>query len=1013
MEVLWGFVVAGALLVLFLRMRQYEERGERIERELLELRRSLSRDWDQRRTAARAVEDRLAALEAGAPGSIEAPVEPASIESPATVVPAAAFEVTAPVESQAPAEPVASEPAAPVESPVTPEPSAPEPVAPPPVAPTPPPPPARPRIDLEQWLGVRGAAVGGGIIACLAAVMFFQHAIESNWISPTLRVVLGTLAGLSAITAAQTRHLRAYRITANAIAGAGLVALYASFWAAHVLYDLIGRTPTGGLMALVTAACCALAVRHASQQIALLGLAGGFATPLLLSSGSDRPIELFGYLLLLDAAFLALARRQRWPVLGLLGLAGTFCFQALWVLLHLDGPRIWLGVGILVAFALLFALAGYGREEEDGPVASITTGAAVLVPLIFGVYFAARSGLNAHPGPIFAMVLLVNAGAGWLGRTPTGRLLPLGAAAGALGVLATFLLFGSEVPHRFAWGAGVTVALALVHHGFLEWRARAGDDPLAALPARVAALGGGFLLVVAQGALGFVASQWTLGVAVNALLLAGVLRQAVLRGSGAVAPGFAAVFAALAIAEGLGQGAAGPSIGLATYLAAAFGVGSALQVWAMRASEGPRRGADATAALFAGVFLVCLPNTPHLTALPALAIAAALLGFALLVILPATRQDSGGWYFLAAVLGAFAFSVLVASGGSAVAAARPGVLAVLFLALILFAWWPVLTTGRFRTGRVAWYGAALAGPMLFPAARRLWEGWLGDGATGVLAVAFAAVSVGALARVQSQWDADNPIRTSVLAWLGAAALFFVSLAIPLQLERSWWTIGWALEGLAVVALWRRVDHPGLKWLALGLFGAVSARLLLNPDVLTYYDRGSWRIVNWLAYTYLVPMVALVVAAWMMRPLEEPRARPWESALYATPVRVASVLGFLAVCVGFAWVNLAVVDWFAEGPTLRVTLDRLPARDLSFSIAWAVYAVLLLAAGMARRIKGLRYLSLALLIVTIGKVFLYDLGHLEDLYRVASLVGLAVSLFLVSLAYQRFVFRDPAPAEGSP
>jgi uncharacterized membrane protein len=43
-------------------------------------------------------------------------------------------------------------------------------------------------------------------------------------------------------------------------------------------------------------------------------------------------------------------------------------------------------------------------------------------------------------------------------------------------------------------------------------------------------------------------------------------------------------------------------------------------------------------------------------------------------------------------------------------------------------------------------------------------------------------------------------------------------------------------------------------------------------------------------------------------------------------------------------------------------------------------------------------------VTIGKVFLHDVGELGDLYRVASLLGLAISLILVSLAYQRFVLR---------
>ena len=64
----------------------------------------------------------------------------------------------------------------------------------------------------------------------------------------------------------------------------------------------------------------------------------------------------------------------------------------------------------------------------------------------------------------------------------------------------------------------------------------------------------------------------------------------------------------------------------------------------------------------------------------------------------------------------------------------------------------------------------------------------------------------------------------------------------------------------------------------------------------------------------------------------------------------------------------------------------------------------------RGLVVLGWASLALLLGTIAKVFLHDLGELEDLYRVASLVGLAVSLFVVSLAYQRFVFRTPAGGE---
>ena len=96
----------------------------------------------------------------------------------------------------------------------------------------------------------------------------------------------------------------------------------------------------------------------------------------------------------------------------------------------------------------------------------------------------------------------------------------------------------------------------------------------------------------------------------------------------------------------------------------------------------------------------------------------------------------------------------------------------------------------------------------------------------------------------------------------------------------------------------------------------------------------------------------------------------------------------------------------RGEWVDVSLHREPTRDLLLSIAWAVYALLLLGLGMGRRIGGLRWLSLGLFIATIGKVFLYDLGNLQGLHRVGSMFGLAVSLLLVSFLYQRFVFRSP-------
>ena len=93
----------------------------------------------------------------------------------------------------------------------------------------------------------------------------------------------------------------------------------------------------------------------------MLGLVGGFATPILLSTGSDNPIGLFGYVLMLDTGLFLLARQRRWPVLILLGLLGTLFYQAAWILGRMGPDRYWLGLLILGVFSAFFVVAGVWR----------------------------------------------------------------------------------------------------------------------------------------------------------------------------------------------------------------------------------------------------------------------------------------------------------------------------------------------------------------------------------------------------------------------------------------------------------------------------------------------------------------------------------------------------------------------------------------------------------------------------------------------------------------------------
>ena len=81
----------------------------------------------------------------------------------------------------------------------------------------------------------------------------------------------------------------------------------------------------------MTALAVLLSVRRESLFIAVLGLLGGFATPALLSTGENRPVPLFAYLLLLNVGLAWVAYRQTWPVLTVLTLILTTIYQWGWV----------------------------------------------------------------------------------------------------------------------------------------------------------------------------------------------------------------------------------------------------------------------------------------------------------------------------------------------------------------------------------------------------------------------------------------------------------------------------------------------------------------------------------------------------------------------------------------------------------------------------------------------------------------------------------------------------------
>jgi|TARA_B100002003_G_scaffold250070_2_gene288152 uncharacterized membrane protein len=93
--------------------------------------------------------------------------------------------------------------------------------------------------------------------------------------------------------------------------------------------------------------------------------------------------------------------------------------------------------------------------------------------------------------------------------------------------------------------------------------------------------------------------------------------------------------------------------------------------------------------------------------------------------------------------------------------------------------------------------------------------------------------------------------------------------------------------------------------------------------------------------------------------------------------------------------------------LDLDLPTSSAELYTYSIVWLALAVVTMLAGGARYGVQVYRAGMVLLLIVIGKLFLVDMADLEGLLRVASFMGLGLSLLGLAYLYQRFSFRHRA------
>ena len=224
------------------------------------------------------------------------------------------------------------------------------------------------------------------------------------------------------------------------------------------------------------------------------------------------------------------------------------------------------------------------------------------------------------------------------------------------------------------------------------------------------------------------------------------------------------------------------------------------------------------------------------------------------------------------------------------------------------------------------------------------------------------------------------------------ALTYLTLAIPVRLEGKWITLSFAVEGAVLVWTGFRAASNFLRQSGYLLLAVAALRLLVFPP------EGGAFLFNQRFSAYLVLIACFAAALWSARSHQENIAGQERAEVGVFAVAI-NIYALIALSAEF-W------DYFGQAST---RIDASLAQHLALSVLWTAYAGALLFLGVQNKSALLRWQSLMLFGLVVGKVFIYDLSFLERAYRILSFFVLGAVLLAVSFLYQRKLAREKGNA----
>ncbi len=202
-----------------------------------------------------------------------------------------------------------------------------------------------------------------------------------------------------------------------------------------------------------------------------------------------------------------------------------------------------------------------------------------------------------------------------------------------------------------------------------------------------------------------------------------------------------------------------------------------------------------------------------------------------------------------------------------------------------------------------------------------------------------------------------------------------------------------LYGLGLVFFGMRhgrsmLRSSGNAFLLVGLARVVFFDLLTHNPVWSTAEVGSWPLLNGLWLPYGLPILWLALGLRLQPDMAGSERAKW--------ARMAMF--------GLGWVLLSMqIRHFFHGTGMHGVSGQL--EQYCYSIGWLIYGALLLVGGIRTGRKALRVAGMAMLALTVAKVFLLDAANLTGLWRVFSFLALGLSLLGLGYLYGKLNNRE--------